>query len=87
MSKIDVGLAAKRQWLSACAQQKEAWAQFKAERYEGPAMADAAVTAASAHKIAGELRRHHDRWFWLADLHGTVTPSEFVKASSVALLV
>ncbi len=42
LADIDVGLAAKQQWLSACAQQKEAWAQFKAERYDGPAISDAA---------------------------------------------
>jgi hypothetical protein len=52
----------------------------------GPAMSDAAVTAASAHKIAGELRRHHGRWFWLADLHGTVTPSEFVDRVGSAMV-
>lgn len=43
-----------------------------------PHMSAAEVTAAAAHAAARELRRHHDRWFWFADLHGTVTPSEFV---------
>ncbi len=33
-------LPEKQAWLSACAQQKEAWAQFKAERYDGPSMDD-----------------------------------------------
>lgn len=52
----------------------------------GPAMSDAAVTAASAHRIAAELRRHHGRWFWIADLHGTVTPSEFVDRVGSAMV-
>ncbi len=43
-----------------------------------PHMSEAEVAAAAAHKIAGELGRHHGRWFWAADLYGTVTPSEFV---------
>ena len=43
-----------------------------------PHMSAAEVTAAASHSAARELRRHHDRWFWFADLHGTVTPSEFV---------
>ena len=43
-----------------------------------PHLSDAEVTAAASHRIAKELRRHHDRWFWFADLYGTVTPSEFV---------
>ncbi len=30
----------KQAWLSACAQQKEAWSQFKAERYDGPPIDD-----------------------------------------------
>ena len=43
-----------------------------------PQMSAAEVAAAASHAAARELRRHHDRWFWFADLHGTVTPSEFV---------
>ncbi len=43
-----------------------------------PHMSAAEVTSAASHAAARELRRHHDRWFGLADLHGTVTPSEFV---------
>ena len=35
-------LESKKGWLSTCAQQKEAWTQFKAERYQGPPMSDAA---------------------------------------------
>lgn len=33
-------LDSKQSWLSACAQQKEAWTQFKAQRYQGPPMTD-----------------------------------------------
>ena len=44
----------------------------------GPAMSDAEITAATAHQAAARLRRHHDRWFWFADLYGTITPAEFV---------
>lgn len=36
----NVDMEIKRRWLSACAQQKEAWTQFKAERYAGPLMND-----------------------------------------------
>jgi len=43
-----------------------------------PHMSAAEVAASASHTAARELRRHHDRWFWFADLHGTVTPSEFV---------
>ena len=42
LSDADVNPEAKQAWLSACAQQKEAWAQFKAERYQGAPMHDAA---------------------------------------------
>jgi hypothetical protein len=51
-----------------------------------PHMSDAAVTAAAAHSISAELKRHHDRWFWVADLHGTVTPSEFVDRVGSAMV-
>jgi len=43
-----------------------------------PHMSAAEVASAASHAAARELRRHHDRWFSVADLHGTVTPSEFV---------
>lgn len=43
-----------------------------------PHMSAAEVTAAAAHTISAEISRHHGRWFWVADLYGTVTPSEFV---------
>ena len=40
VSRNDVDLKGKQGWLSACAQQKEAWAQFKADRYSGKPMSD-----------------------------------------------
>jgi hypothetical protein len=43
-----------------------------------PAMSDADVVVAAAHKSSAELRRHHDRYFWFADLYGTITPAQFV---------
>ncbi len=51
-----------------------------------PAMSDAQVTAAASHRISGELQRHLDRRFWVADLHGTVTPSEFVDRVGSAMV-
>jgi hypothetical protein len=43
-----------------------------------PDMDDAEVVVAGAKSSARELRRHHRRWFWFADLYGTVTPAQFV---------
>ncbi|MHC4953023.1 MAG: hypothetical protein ACYTGZ_03975 [Planctomycetota bacterium] len=43
-----------------------------------PDMTDAEVVVAGAKSSAHELGRHHKRWFWLADLYGTVTPAQFV---------
>ncbi len=43
-----------------------------------PRMSPADVVTAACHQTAKEFKRHHDRWFWCADLYGTVTPSEFV---------
>ncbi|MHC4451720.1 MAG: ion transporter [Planctomycetota bacterium] len=43
-----------------------------------PDMDDAEVVVAGAKSAAKELRRHHRRWFWFADLYGTVTPAQFV---------
>ena len=51
-----------------------------------PEMNDAEVTSAACHSSAKELRRHHDRWFWFADLYGTVTPSEFVDRVGSAMV-
>ena len=41
-------------------------------------MGDSEVAAAAARSLAAGLKRHHDRWLWLADLYGTVSPSQFV---------
>ena len=51
-----------------------------------PHMSDAEVTAAASHSIAAELARHHKRWFWVADLYGTVTPSEFVDRVGTTMM-
>ncbi|MDH3591688.1 MAG: ion transporter, partial [Planctomycetota bacterium] len=49
-------------------------------------MSDAEVVVAAAHTTAAELERHHDRWLWFADLHGTVTPSQFVDRVGSAMV-
>jgi len=41
-------------------------------------MTDAEIVVAGAKSAAKELQRHHRRWFWFADLYGTVTPAQFV---------
>lgn len=51
-----------------------------------PSMTDAQVVAAACHSAAKEMKRHHDRWFWFADLYGTVTPSEFVDRVGTAMV-
>jgi len=51
-----------------------------------PHMSDAEVTAAAAHTIGAELARHHKRWFWVADLYGTVTPAEFVDRVGTTMM-
>nr|MDJ0521073.1 hypothetical protein [Planctomycetota bacterium] len=51
-----------------------------------PHMSDAEVTAAASHTISAELSRHHGRWFWVADLYGTVTPSEFVDRVGTTMM-
>jgi hypothetical protein len=43
-----------------------------------PRMEDAEVVAEAAHSASVRLRAHYDRWFWFADLYGTVTPAQFV---------
>jgi 3D-(3,5/4)-trihydroxycyclohexane-1,2-dione acylhydrolase (decyclizing) len=52
-------------WLSACAQQKEAWAQFKAERYRAEPIEDAnwrqpVLTQPGAIKIAADFAKSVD---------------------------
>ncbi|MFV1958708.1 MAG: hypothetical protein ACC662_04775, partial [Planctomycetota bacterium] len=51
----------------------------------GVRMTDAEVTAAGARQVATCLRRQLDRWFFFADLYGTVTPAEFVDRVGGAL--
>ncbi|HUG92357.1 MAG TPA: hypothetical protein VML55_16075 [Planctomycetaceae bacterium] len=41
-------------------------------------MADSEIAAAASQRLARVLKRHHDIYFWFADLYGTVTPSQFV---------
>ena len=58
-------LAPDSDWLSACAQQKEAWAQFKAERYRAGPIADATwkrpvLTQPAAIKIAADFAKSID---------------------------
>jgi len=49
-------------------------------------MDDPEVVAAAAHKSAAELTRHYDRYFWFADLYGTVTPAQFVDRVGTAMV-
>jgi len=51
-----------------------------------PGRTPAEVVADASHSAAREMRRHHDRWFWVADLHGTLTPSEFVDRVGTAMV-
>lgn len=58
-------LAPDSDWLSACVQQKEAWAQFKAERYRAGPIADATwqrpvLTQPAAIKIAADFAKSID---------------------------
>ncbi|MHC4879409.1 MAG: ion transporter [Planctomycetota bacterium] len=39
---------------------------------------DATVVAEASHRSAAFFRRFHDLWFWVSDLYGTVTPSQFI---------
>jgi len=60
-----IELEQRREWLSACAQQKEAWAQFKAERYQAAAIKDAAwgkpvLTQPAAIKCVADFARSVD---------------------------
>ena len=41
-------------------------------------MSEADVVSTTSRQVARFLRRFHDGWFWLADLYGTVTPSQFI---------
>ena len=41
-------------------------------------MSEAEVVSTTSRQLAKFLRKFHDGWFWLADLYGTVTPSQFI---------
>ncbi|MDA0283939.1 MAG: hypothetical protein O3B13_12100 [Planctomycetota bacterium] len=41
-------------------------------------MSDAEVVSTTSRQLARFLRKFHDGWFWLTDLYGTVTPSQFI---------
>ena len=51
-----------------------------------PEIRDAELLAAGVRRAAVTLKTYHDRWFWLADLHGTVTPSQFVDRLGTVLV-
>ncbi|MGE3809366.1 MAG: ion transporter, partial [Gemmataceae bacterium] len=39
---------------------------------------DADTVSAAARRLCATLARYYNRWFWTADLYGTITPSQFV---------
>lgn len=41
-------------------------------------MTEAEVVSETSRRTARFLRKFHDAWFWVTDLYGTVTPSQFV---------
>jgi hypothetical protein len=47
---------------------------------------DAPAVAAAARSAAAELRRLHGRWLWFSDLHGTITPAQFVDRVGTAMM-
>jgi hypothetical protein len=49
-------------------------------------MSDAEITAATARRCGRLLKRLHGAWFWVADLYGTVTPSQFVDRVGTMLV-
>jgi 3D-(3,5/4)-trihydroxycyclohexane-1,2-dione acylhydrolase (decyclizing) len=58
-------IALKQIWLSACTQQKEAWEQFKQERYAAPPLPDAAwgervLTQPAAIKIVADFAKDNE---------------------------
>ncbi|MHC5010689.1 MAG: ion transporter, partial [Planctomycetota bacterium] len=50
------------------------------------AMSDAEVTAAGANQAAVHFRRMHGRWFFFADLYGTITAAEFLDRVGTTLV-
>lgn len=51
-----------------------------------PQMNNAEVTAATGRQVSALLQKYYDRWLWVADLHGTVTPSLFVDRMGTVLV-
>ncbi|MCA9118120.1 MAG: ion transporter, partial [Planctomycetaceae bacterium] len=49
-------------------------------------MSDADATVAASRRLGAVLRRYHNIWFWVADLYGTVTPSQFVDRVGTTLV-
>ena len=49
-------------------------------------MSNSEVTSAAARRLAGVLKKCHDAWFWVADLYGTVSPSQFVDRVGTMLV-
>ena len=49
-------------------------------------MTNAEVTAAAAQRIARVIKGYYNIWFWVADLYGTVTPSQFVDRVGTMLV-
>ena len=49
-------------------------------------MTDSEVAAASSRRMARLLKWNHDTWFWVADLYGTVTPSQFIDRLGTTLV-
>jgi hypothetical protein len=45
---------------------------------ETAGLPDEVVVAEASHRAAAFFRKFHDLWFWISDLYGTVTPSQFV---------
>ena len=45
---------------------------------ETTGLPDEVVVAEASHRSAAFFRKFHDLWFWISDLYGTVTPSQFV---------
>ncbi len=52
----------------------------------GVRMTDAEVVAAGARHVASRLDAHLARWFFFADLYGTITPAEFVDRVGATLV-
>lgn len=51
-----------------------------------PQMTDSEVVSSASRRLAAVLKRYHDMWFWVADLYGTVTPSQFVDRVGTTLV-